>query len=85
MMQSGRGPVRGVGKRKIVLRFLSSCEGSISELIDLVTLSFKQLTGMDGNFAIVIVSSGEAALCMPKYETSMVAVLLIVAVLPITV
>ncbi|XP_065909347.1 small subunit processome component 20 homolog isoform X2 [Dysidea avara] len=44
MMQSGRGPVRGVGKRKIVLRFLSSCEGSISELINLVTLSFKQLT-----------------------------------------
>jgi len=45
MMQGGHGPVRGFNKRKIVLRFLSSCEGSIRELIDLVMMSFKKLIG----------------------------------------
>ena len=70
MMQSGRGPVRGVGKRKIVLRFLSSCEGSISELINLVTLSFKQLTGtplVDRNFAKH--STISTVLCIAEQRT----------------
>ena len=46
MMQSGHGPGRGMTRRKIVLRFLSNCEGSIDELLALILVPFKQLIGL---------------------------------------
>ena len=46
MMQSGHGPARGMTKKKIVLRFLSNCEGSIDELLALILVPFKQLLGV---------------------------------------
>ena len=46
MMQSGHGPARGMTRRKIVLRFLSNCEGSIDELLALILVPFKQLMGL---------------------------------------
>ena len=46
MMQTGHGPARGMTRRKIVLRFLSNCEGSIDELCALILVPFRQLMGL---------------------------------------
>lgn len=53
MMQSGHGPARGMTRKKIVLRFLSNCEGSIDELLALIIVPFKQLLDQPiSNFSV---------------------------------